>query len=163
MPSRRPALASAALLLLLIALPMPAFAAAGPTQLEGTLELLHGEDFETGKATYEYRLHTAREDVRLEFAGEAPAGFVNGAKVRVHGKRDGATLVALDGPSVGEVLLSAPGWSGPRKLAVILVNFSNDSSRPFSRAFADAIVVRQPELGPRVLRGGVAGRRPADR
>lgn len=144
MPFRRRALAFATLLLLLVAVPMPAFAAPAPAHLEGTLELLHGEDFESGRATYEYRLHTARENVRLKFDAEPPAGFVNGAKVRVHGKRDGTNLVALDGPSGGEVLVSAPGWSGPRKLAVILVNFTNDSRKPFSRAFADSIVFGNP-------------------
>jgi len=140
MPIRRPALTFAAILLLLIAVPMPAFAAAGPTHLEGTLELLHGENFESGEATFEYRLQTARENVRLKFDGDAPAGFVTGAKVRVHGKKDGPTLVALDGENAGEVLVSAPGWSGQRKIAVILVNFTNDRSTPFSRSFADAIV-----------------------
>jgi chitodextrinase len=144
MPFRRSALAFATLLLLLVAVPMPAFAAAAPAHLEGTLELLHGEDFETGKATYEYRLQTARENVRLKFEGEPPAGFVNGAKVRVHGKRDGPALVALDGAAAGEILTSAPTWSGPRKLAVILVNFANDRSKPFSRASADAIVFGNP-------------------
>jgi Gametolysin peptidase M11 len=144
MPFRRSALAFAALLLLLVTVPMPAFAAPATAHLEGTLELLHGEDFETGKATFEYRLQTARENVRLKFADEPPAGFVNGAKVRVHGKRDGPTLVALDGAAAGEILSSAPTWSGPRKLAVILVNFTNDRSEPFSRAFADSIVFGNP-------------------
>jgi chitodextrinase len=68
----------------------------------------------------------------------------NGATVRVTGHRDGSNLVALDGPTGAQVLASAPGGSGPRKIAVILVNFSNNASQPFSRAFASGILFTNP-------------------
>jgi chitodextrinase len=128
-------------LLLLVAAPPAMAAAASQVQMEGTLELLHGEDRDTGSPIYEYQLRTDHETVRLTFDGDAPAGFVNGARVRVHGHRSGtATLAADGGTASGTVLASAPAWTGSRRLAVILVNFSNNTSKPFSRAYVNGIV-----------------------
>jgi chitodextrinase len=116
-------------------------ATASQVQLEGTLELIHGENFDTGAPTYDYRLRTDSGTVRLTFDGDAPDGFVNGARVRVHGRRSGtATLAADGGTSSGTVLASAPGWSGARRVAVVLINFSNNTTKPFSRSYVNGIV-----------------------
>lgn len=131
-------------LLLGLAIPGPMAAPTAPVDLVGALQLLHGEDFETGAPSYDYPLQTARGRVALRFDGEAPDGFVNGATVRVKARRDGSTLVAADGTANAQVLASAPGWSGQRKLAVILMNFSNNGSRPFSRAYANGVVFTNP-------------------
>lgn len=130
---------TAALLLLLVAAPLQALAAPIPLVVEGTLEALVAE---VGEGDYtEYRLRTATEEFRLEFRGEAPEGFLNGARVRVRGQRAGAgVLVADGGTTAGTVLATAATFSGSRKLAVVLINFSNDGSRPFSRSFANGIV-----------------------
>jgi chitodextrinase len=141
--SRRSALASALPALILgLVIAFPAAAANGPTELVGTLELLHGEDVATGQATYEYHLQTARERVKVKFprGTSAPDGFVNGAVVRLRGNRDGGTFAAADGAATGTVLQSAPGWSGPRKLAVILMNFTNNTTKPFTRGYANGVV-----------------------
>src|SRR4051812_1610787 len=68
-------------------------AAAGVNQsvdTVGTIELLHGENFETDVPLYQYTLQTPTGRLRLHFAGDAPEGFVSGAVVRVHGRRGGA-------------------------------------------------------------------------
>ena len=144
MHAPRTLLALAILVVAAMALPLTMSAARSQTELVGTLELLHGEDFDSGAATYEYSLQTGAERVKLKFAGDAPDGFVNGARVRVKGNRDGSNLVALDGTAGAQVLASAPSWSGPRKLAVVLVNFSNNSTKPFTRTYASGIVFTNP-------------------
>lgn len=136
------ALAALALMLLgAVASPTPISAAVAATTVQGTLELVHGEDFATGKASYEYHLRTGNDRVALKLAKDVPPGFVNGATVRVTGRRDAGVFVAVDGTtSSTKVLVSAPSWTGPRKVAVILINFTNDTRKPFTRAFANRVV-----------------------
>ena len=83
---------------------------------------------------------TGHGRVPLTFHGAAPDGFENGATVSVTGTRAGAALVADGAATSTGVLASAPGWSGPRKLAVILINFTNNRSKPFTRSFADSVL-----------------------
>jgi hypothetical protein len=85
--------------------------------------------------------------VKVKFHGAAPDGFVNGAIVRIHGRRTAARSPSRTGrrsrPTgrrATQVLASAPGWSGQRKLAVILVNFSNNATKPFTRTYANGVV-----------------------
>jgi gametolysin peptidase M11 len=141
---RRALLALATVALAALVFPVSMSAASSDTALEGTLELLHGETTDTSGATYEYHLRTKTERVKLHFKGNAPEGFVNGATIRIKGHREGANLVALDGATGAQVLASSPGWSGQRKVAVILVNFSNNASQPFTRAFASGILFTNP-------------------
>lgn len=139
MSSRR-LLLLAPLLAFALVMPVPA-AASSRVDLVGTLQLVHGEDFDTGAAIYDYHLQTGNERVQLKFASAAPDGFENGATVRVKGRRDGGTIVADGATATGtQVLMSAPGFSGPRKLAVILLNFTNNTTKPFTRAFANGVV-----------------------
>lgn len=144
-PSRpRPrgaALVVLAILVGAVVSPIPVSAGATASTIRGTLELDLAEDFETGTATFDYRLRTGADRLALKLPGEAPAGFVNGATVTVKGRRDGGTFVALDGSnSSTKVLASAPSWTGARKMAVVLINFTNDTRKPFTRAFANRVV-----------------------
>ena len=144
-PARRTRSASLVAIALLVlgavAAPTPTSAASTAKTLEGTLELVHGEDFATGKATYDYHLRMGNERVALKMPRDVPPGFVNGAKVRVKGRQDAGSFVALDGALANtQVLSSAPSWTGQRKLAVILINFSNDTRKPFTREFANRVV-----------------------
>lgn len=131
----------AAILVLALAAPAPSSAAPVPLALEGILEVVIAEDLEVGAVAYEYHVVSGAERVRLRFAGEVPDGFVNGATVRIRGRVGPDGVFAADGGSTaGAVLVSAPEWSGPRRLAVVLVNFTNDRSRPFSRSFVNGVI-----------------------
>ncbi|HUG28913.1 MAG TPA: fibronectin type III domain-containing protein [Candidatus Limnocylindria bacterium] len=145
--TRSAALVAIALMVLgAVASPTPISAASTAKTLEGTLELVHGEDFATGKSTYDYHLRVGNERVALKMPRDVPPGFVNGAKVRVKGRQDAGAFVALDGAlSSTQVLASAPSWTGPRKLAVILINFSNDTRKPYTRAFANRVVFKNAD------------------
>lgn len=140
--TRGAALVALALLVLgAVASPTPISAASTEKTLEGTLELIHGEDFATGKASYDYHLKVGSERIALKMPRNVPPGFVNGATVRVKGRQDAGAFVALDGTtSSTQVLTSAPTWTGQRKVAVILINFSNDTRKPFTREFANRVV-----------------------
>ena len=139
MRSRRTALLIASLAVLALAIPNT-LGASAKVQVIGTLELLHGEDFAGGEAIYDYNLITAGGRVGLTFHGAAPEGFVNGATVRVTGTREGGTLIADGAATSTGVLASAPGWSGPRRLAVVLINFTNNTTKPFTRTFANGVI-----------------------
>jgi len=76
----------------------------------------------------------------------APDGFVNGAVVRVRGRRDGATLVAADGATGGQVLASAPGWTGQRMNRLKAKGISGPAT-PHG-AIASARFVRQLRCSP---------------
>ena len=141
----------------------PAVAAAdgGQVVVEGRLALVVKEDFDAGEAggdsasdpaydamgdpdgdvAYDAFVETADGRVELRLASEPPVGFENGATVRLRGRRLAGGAVAFDGEaSSTRVLATAPDWNGPRRIAVALINFSNDTSRPFSRAFANGVV-----------------------
>ena len=124
-----------------VASPPPISAASSAKTLQGTLEMVVGEDFDAGKATYDYHLRVGNERVALKMPRDVPPGFVNGATVRVKGRQEAGAFIALDGTtSSTQVLASAPSWTGQRKLAVILINFTNDSRKPFTRALANRVV-----------------------
>jgi hypothetical protein len=131
--------------------------------LTGTLRLLHVDDFVAGVGRDAYALDTASGLVALDIAGPAPVAL-NGARVRVHGtsssaglrvdlRRDTTGLIRLgSAPSRASLAVSQRGGAsivlrGPtaaaaatRRIAVLLFDFSDDPSQPYTPATADTIV-----------------------
>jgi hypothetical protein len=70
--------------------------------------------------------------IRLESAG-GPLGLVSGTRVRARGRlRDANTLeLAPDGGSVQVMALANPNTFGEQRVAVILVNFQDNTSVPY--------------------------------
>jgi chitodextrinase len=118
-----------------------------PATLSGTLEVRHGDDFERGRPEFSYGLRTKTGLVELVFAGQGPRDL-GGVKIRVSGRRSGDTLtVAAD--QMGSVEQLAPATSSrqvtaaapvTKSVAVVLLNFSNDTSQPYSGTTAAGIV-----------------------
>jgi hypothetical protein len=106
--------------------------------LDGTLEVLY-EDY-AQSARYVHFLQTATERLSLHFAGEAPH-LLTGTRVRVHGVRLGQAM-ALDGSGGNvQVLVSvAPNTFGAQKTLVILVNFQDKATQPYTQAQAQSVV-----------------------
>jgi hypothetical protein len=105
----------------------------GNAELEGTLEILH-EDREDGSGRYRYFLST-HDGKRLSLEGVQHHDLLTGDRVRVRGVRSGQTLqLQTKSAESLEVLQYAPldHTFGPQKLIVLLVNFSNDQSKPFT-------------------------------
>lgn len=136
---RRPA----ALLLLLLAPAVNALAAPAPTSgkpvaLEGELETLV-EDYADGRSRTLHFLHTNQGRYALRFSRK-PVVLPSGTRVRVRGLAQGDVL-ALDGAGDVETLaLVSPYTLGEQKVAVILVNFSDDTTQPRAPADVNTLV-----------------------
>ncbi len=142
----------------------PAQAASGSeVTLTGTLRMFHVDDFAGGVGHDAYAVETAAGLVGLDISGPAPEAS-NGARVRVHGswtgglvrialRTDPTSLVRLarapaqattaaSGPDGESVHLTGPtaAAAAAKKIAVILFDFSDDPSQPYTPAAADTTV-----------------------
>ena len=133
--------AFAALLpLFLLQAAIPVHATGKPVLLEGELEV-RIEDYPVGRSRMQHFLHTAHGRHELRFSRK-PTTLPSGSRVRVRGNADGNVL-ALDGADGGSVqaLAIAPSLTlGVQRVAVILVNFQDDTTQPFTvDAVRDAV------------------------
>lgn len=98
--------------------------------LDGELQVFH-EDY-AKSSRYRHFLQTATERLALHFAKEAPT-LLTGTRVRVRGVRLGQDL-ALNGTggTVQALTSVAPNTFGAQKTLVILVNFQDLATQPFS-------------------------------
>ena len=143
-------------------------AADGTTLATGTLEIAHGDNFQTGTATFSYALRTTHGTLKLAFIGPGPRD-AGGATVQVRGDRVGNTIhiapaapeggvhlirqartmaeggyvVAADAPATDPQAAPADVLAASAKsvsVAVVLVNFTNDTRQTVTPATADSIV-----------------------
>jgi hypothetical protein len=117
--------------------------ASPPEALEGVLDIRHGDDFTSGRiAGHSYVLRSSKGETELVFNGEPPEDRHNGARVRVHGNAAaGKTFfVAAGGTEVLAAGSTTSSYSlGARRIAVVLLNFSNDPSQPYTPAHAAGV------------------------
>ena len=146
--SRRLGVIAVALGALLI-LPASAFAAAGGRTLQGTLVAAHGEtsaDPAKAKSIWKDTLVTASGKVTLSFASKRPQGFYNGAKVRVRGTMNGATLKVGTGKADAQVtegaVVAAPST---KKVAVLLIKFNAGDPEPYTIAGTQGTIFSNPD------------------
>lgn len=117
--------------------------AAAPATLEGTLETIV-EDHAQAARTRHF-LKTDKGRIELRFAKRSPA-LLSGARLRVSGELAGNVLALSDsGSSSLTVTATAPlpNTIGEQKVAVLLVNFHDDTSQPFTVAQAHDMVFNQ--------------------
>src|SRR5207302_3193973 len=79
----------------------------------------------------------------LDFQGRPPAENLAGARVRVHGLHKGKVFMVAAGstqqlPSTSSTAPTTPA-TGARKVAVVLFNFSNDTTQPYTPAFVGGV------------------------
>lgn len=146
--SRRLGVLAVALGVLLI-LPASAFAGSASRTLQGTLVSVHGEttaDPKTAKSIWHDELMTANGKVSLAFAGARPAGFFNGAKVRVRGTMQGVTLKVggnkADAQVTQNAVVAAPS---AKKLAVLLVKFADTDPEPYTITQVQQVMFSNPD------------------
>ncbi len=106
-------------------------------QEDGVLEVLH-EDSTTG-SRYHYFLDTAAGRLSLHFAADAPA-LHTGTRVRVHGLRVNSALALQSSSSVQTLSAIAPNTFGQQKVLVMLVNFQDKNSQPYTPSDAQGVV-----------------------
>jgi len=124
----------------------------------GELVLAHADNFATRKSTYRPMLRLANgRSLALDLADGLPPGATSGRSVVVHGSSHGNTIAV--GRGTGAISVAASGGStssatssvtttavtGTRRVAVVLFNFSNDASQPYTPAFADGIAFTNPD------------------
>jgi hypothetical protein len=114
----------------------PPQAQPGDVEIEGTVEVLI-EDAVTG-ATLHHFLDTSNGRVRLrEKPGHSELlGLETGSRVRVRGRKNSTgnelELAGGSGGSVTTVALASPNTFGEQRVVVLLVNFQDDASAPYS-------------------------------
>ena len=127
-----------------------------PVTLWGTLRLFHVDDFADGIGHDAYAVETATETIGLDIHGTPPESW-NGARIRVRGtwaaglvrvalaadplnlvrvatapSRRTAAIEGADGQHV-HLATGTAAAAATRKVAVILFNFSDDPSQPYTR------------------------------
>ncbi|HSF34367.1 MAG TPA: NEW3 domain-containing protein [Candidatus Tectomicrobia bacterium] len=106
--------------------------------LTGELEVLH-EDYENG-GRYVYFLQATGKRYSLHFAAEPPS-LLSGSPVRVTGIRIKETLALASGKTDVEALTTAlPNTLGGHTTLVILINFQDNPTQPYTRSYAQSVV-----------------------
>ena len=101
-------------------------------QIDGTLEILH-EDSDDG-SRYHYFLHSNGTHYSLHFSGSSPDHLLTGATIRVKGVQVQNMLALGDTTTSVQQLAAAPAPTtlGEQRTVVILVNFSDAPTQPYT-------------------------------
>lgn len=117
--------------------PPPAATTAADVVLDGEIEV-DIEDAATG-ARIHHRLVTGGRRVTLRFEG-APPYLVTGTRVRARGRLQNDTLtLSAQASSLDTLVAVAPNTFGEQRTLVILVNFRNNTSQPYSWSSAHQV------------------------
>jgi hypothetical protein len=102
-------------------------------ELEGELQVLHVDDFDNRKSFESYQLKTKDNQLfNIAFADKKPQ-LLTGSRVQLKGVKiaNNVAIQSAEGSSF-KVLYSQPTGHTVKKVAVILMNFQNDQSQPFT-------------------------------
>lgn len=134
--------------------PAAMLTAKSANDVQGTLRIIHGDDFASGKSAYQYHVLDATGKATKLDVAHLPAEVRSGSQVRVEGKRIAARAGVAQPPTVVPsriIILAAPLKAGAMRnmvqavtsnnVLVILANFSNTAAPAFSRAQAQATMV----------------------
>jgi chitodextrinase len=110
--------------------------------LEGELLLAHSDDFAHGRANERWAIHADRRYVAVDVSRLPNPRALAGKRVALEGKRRNGVFVATGARPAGGRFASATSASlaGTRRVAIVLFNFSNDASRPWTQEAAAASV-----------------------
>jgi hypothetical protein len=107
-------------------------------EIEGAVEILQ-EDYVSGARLRHY-LHTAGGRLLMNYVERAPS-LQTGDRVRVRGVAlDGALALEPGNTSVIAALTALPNTMGEQRTLVLLVNFQDDTSQPYTTAEAQHVV-----------------------
>jgi chitodextrinase len=113
---------------------------------EGRLVSVHGDDVARRRPHFSLFLETSRGRVRLHVGGSDHA-LPTGAVVRVRGTRlgDGSLAVAAGTAGQGvEVVKAAKAATGTKNVAVLMINFTNDASKPYTADTVRGVMFTNP-------------------
>jgi hypothetical protein len=112
---------------------------------DGVLRVLHVDMPGTQVDRYLYLLKTPTGERSLRFAAR-PTQLLSDSRVRVKGIRLGDSIALASGDpgeSLTTVSAAYPNTFGVQNTLVILVNFSNAPSQPFTPAYAQSVVFNE--------------------
>ncbi len=124
-------------------------AASNRVSLDGQLVITHGDDFIHHKEAVYYQLDTTSGKFNLHFK-EAEPELPRATKVHINGNQSGQTI-EVDAAAAGGVTpatdstAAAAVTSGSKKVLVLMVNFSNDTSQPYTASYANGIMFSNPD------------------
>ena len=135
---------------------------------EGLLEIYDEDGIDRSRLLFQ--LEIGKQRYSLHFAGEPPTQFQTGARVRVRGVKVG-NAVALEAKGVTaspsaeyEMAAALPNTFGEQRTLVMLVNFQDKTSQPYSVEYARNVVftttsdfMGENSYGQTWLSGDVAG------
>lgn len=107
---------------------LPPVAVGPPVTVEGELDVLYEDDEDEGRLNH--FLNTGNGRMKLKFQGNAP-DLPTGSRVRVSGNLADGTVTTT---SVTTVTVSPTRTLGPQRVLVILFNFSNNPTQPYTPA-----------------------------
>ena len=119
-----------------------------PALVQGQVQAVHEDMFATGTSTDRYSLTTS-SGRRLKIrAPKSGLGLRHGARVSLRGEVSGETLAITEGTATAaaeaQPTAAAALPASPVKVAVILINFRNQTSQPFTAADARTTVFTGP-------------------
>ncbi len=134
-------------IILVLSIPALAFAhsetaPAAEETLNGELLLLHTDDFRQGRTTQSYALRTKHEFVEVDLSHVRGASRLAGKRVRLEGETRGGVFVAANSSVSPDAQSSTATVAATttRRVAVLLVNFTNDAGQPWSREAVGSVV-----------------------
>ncbi|MBZ0159713.1 MAG: peptidase M11 [bacterium] len=108
-------------------------------EVEGALEVLHEDRYQGSR--YLYFLEALGERFTLHFAADAPTHLETGSQVRVTGVRvERAIALQSWGSSVQTIAAALPNTFGGQKTLVMLVNFQDKATQPYTPASAQGVM-----------------------
>src|SRR6476661_7279336 len=120
-------------------------------QLQGELEIVH-QDFEDGQGKFVFTLKQSDgTHVPLKFAKHPPTHLLTGAHVSASGRLSAGTLLLYSGGNVKQTggggsgggsttpSIPVPNTFGTQSILVMLVNFQDDATQPYTIADAQSM------------------------
>ena len=108
----------------------------GPVILDGELDVIYEDDEERGEARLLHFLRTDNRRVPLRFQGDQLPDLPTGSRVRVNGNLADGTVTTT---SVTVLATSTTRTLGPQNVLVILLNFSSNTSQPWTSSTVSSV------------------------
>lgn len=112
------------------------------SQFDGELEVQY-EDANNSSRLRHFLRTDGGQRLELQFSGKGP-GLLTGSRIRARGALQGNTLMLAGGSSsVTTLSLAAPNTFGQQPTIVILVNFQDNQTQPYSLSSAQDVTFNQ--------------------
>jgi len=116
------------------------------TEIDGTLAILHADDFAGGQSSFVYEVHHASGKVHQLRLAATPSALEPGMKLRVHGRAsaddtsmtpDRITILSRQASAAEDIATKAAAANG---VLVIMANFNNTAAPAFTTAQAQQVM-----------------------